>query len=149
MLHNNQIACTNNGLNPASNPNADPFGTIEAPFHMGTFGVNNFISELIDLFYTISAIVLLFMLLLAGFEWMTSGGDKEKLSKARARIINAIIGMVIIALAFFVTNQLILPILGIGKLSPDASKPSTTTTKSDTGTGSDGSSEQGSDTGGQ
>lgn len=97
------------------------FSPIKAPYDIGKVSLSDFISNLIDLFYTISSIVLLFMLLLAGFEWLTSGGDKEKLAKARSRIINAIIGIIIIALAFIITNQIILPILGLKSLTGDSS----------------------------
>jgi len=35
------------------------------------------------------------LLLLGGFEWVSSGGDDKKLSSARGKIINAIIGLVV------------------------------------------------------
>ncbi len=46
------------------------------------------------------AIAVLFMLVFGAFEWITSGGDKESVSKARSRIVNALIGLAILAIAF-------------------------------------------------
>ncbi|MBI2314685.1 hypothetical protein HYU93_01330 [Candidatus Daviesbacteria bacterium] len=38
------------------------------------------------------------------FEWITSGGDKEAVGKARGRIINALIGLAVLAVAFALAN---------------------------------------------
>lgn len=40
------------------------------------------------------------MLIIGAFEWITSGGDKEAVGKARNRIINALIGLAVLAVAF-------------------------------------------------
>lgn len=49
-------------------------------------------------FMTIAAgIWLIFQILVAGINWITSGGDKTKIEDARNRLTNALIGMVIIA----------------------------------------------------
>lgn len=66
----------------------------------GAAGISQFFTNLVGLFYTVAAIALIFMLLWGAFEWMTSGGDKEKLAGAQRRIINAIIGLVLFAIAF-------------------------------------------------
>lgn len=62
------------------------------------------LGQAIGNFFTIAlavAIVLvLIMLILGGYEWITSGGDKEAVAKARNRIINALIGLVVLAVAF-------------------------------------------------
>ena len=85
------------------------FGTIAPPPAISTFigsdptgagGISKFLSNLIALIYTIATIVLIFMLLWGAFDWITSGGDKEKIQEARGRITNAIIGIVLFSLAF-------------------------------------------------
>ena len=40
------------------------------------------------------------MLIWGAFEWITSGGDKDNVGKARNRIINALIGLAVLAVAF-------------------------------------------------
>lgn len=56
-------------------------------------------------------IILLGMILYAGFLWMTSGGDQAKVQKAQQIIRNALIGLVIIlsawAIAYYVINVLL------------------------------------------
>ena len=56
-------------------------------------------------------IILLILILYGGFLWMTSGGEEEKTAKAKKIITSAVIGVVIIVLAYaityFVMNNLI------------------------------------------
>lgn len=72
----------------------------------GAGGISTFLSQLIALIYSVAAIVLIFMLLWGAFQWMTSGGDKEKIEAARNRIIHAIIGLILFAIAFAVIQVL-------------------------------------------
>lgn len=98
-----------------NDPVCQKFGQIQAPSPIagfiskdpsGAFGISQFLSNLIALFYAIAAIVLIFMLIWGAFEWLTSGGDKEKIASARGRIISAIIGMILFAIAFAVIQVL-------------------------------------------
>lgn len=91
------------------------FGVIQPPDFLKNFigtdktgaaGISKFLSNLIALIYAIAAIVLIFMLLWGAFEWLTSGGDKEKVSSAQKRIISAIIGIILFAIAFAVIQVL-------------------------------------------
>lgn len=49
-------------------------------------------------------LVFLGLMLYAGFQWMTSGGNEEKISKAKDRIKNTIIGIAIIISAYMITS---------------------------------------------
>lgn len=89
----------------------DVFGKIEPPPAIRDFlgedptgagGISKFLSNFIGLIYTVAAIVLIFMLLWGAFDWMTSGGEKDKLQAAQSKIINAIIGILLFAVAFAV-----------------------------------------------
>lgn len=91
------------------------FGTIKPPDPLkglisrdrtGAGGISAFLSNLVALFYMVAAIVLIFMILWGAFEWMTSGGDKEKVASARSRIISAIIGMALFAIAYAIIQVL-------------------------------------------
>ena len=66
----------------------------------GAGGISRFLSNLVALFYSLAGIVLIFMLLWGAWDWMTSEGDKEKLDSARKKIINALVGIVLFAIAF-------------------------------------------------
>ncbi len=72
----------------------------------GAGGISQFLSNLIVLIYSIAAVVLIFMLLWGAFDWITSEGDKEKLSKAQQKIISAFIGIILFAIAFAVIQVL-------------------------------------------
>jgi len=47
------------------------------------------------------------MIIYGGFLWMSSGGDTEKISKAKNTITNGIIGLVIVVLAYTIANFVI------------------------------------------
>lgn len=72
----------------------------------GAGAISQFLSSSIALIYSIAAIALIFMLLWGAFEWLTSGGDKEKLASAQRRILHAIIGIILFAVAFAIIRVL-------------------------------------------
>ncbi len=49
-------------------------------------------------------LLLLFYMLYAGFLWMTAGGDEKKVQKATSIIQQAVIGLLIIVMAFAISN---------------------------------------------
>ncbi len=72
------------------------------------------IGRIINIALGFVGVVLLIILLYSGFEYMTAGGNPEKVSNAVKRIRNAVIGLVIIFLSFAIVNF----ILGI--FDPDS-----------------------------
>lgn len=87
------------------------FGEIKPPQELlpfireggqGAGGISLFFSNLVVLIYIVASIVFVFMLLWGAFEWLTSGGDKEKVDAARRRLTNAFIGIILFAIAFAV-----------------------------------------------
>ncbi len=73
----------------------------------GTVGFGSLISSVLSFVMLVAAILVLLYLLWGGMEWITSGGDKSKLEKARQRITSAILGIVVLAgtLAIFSVVQ--------------------------------------------
>lgn len=67
---------------------------------VGFGSLSDFIQKALVLVFTVGAFIVLLMLIVGAYEWITSGGDKEAVGKARNRIINALIGLIILALAF-------------------------------------------------
>lgn len=96
---------------------------------VGYSNISDFINASIRLAFIIALIMVLAMLVWGAVEWIMSGGSKEGLDGARKRIINALIGLTILAVAFAVVN-LAGNFLGIDLLgdfiipSPDNSRPS-------------------------
>ena len=84
---------------------ADIFGTIAPPTGAPT-DLGNFTGGAIRIFIIVAGFALLIYLFWGAFDWITSEGDKEKVGKARNKIINAIIGVVILAAAFAIIQVL-------------------------------------------
>ncbi|MBI2020445.1 hypothetical protein HYS94_03400 [Candidatus Daviesbacteria bacterium] len=78
--------------------------TIERPRvdgrDVGFSTLGDFIQKTLVLAFMVAVLVVLAMLVWGAFEWITSGGDKEAVGKARGRIINALIGLAVLAIAF-------------------------------------------------
>ncbi len=68
------------------------------------------VGRIIQIALSLLGLVALVIILAAGTIWMTSGGDEEKISRAKRLLKNAVIGLVIIlsawAIATFVINRL-------------------------------------------
>lgn len=79
----------------------DPSPSINiVPPQQGYQDIGRFITNIIQLSFIVGVLAVLFMLIWGAFEWITSGGDKDAIGKARGRIINALIGMAVLAVAF-------------------------------------------------
>lgn len=81
----------------AASPSPD---IIIKPPPQGYSDIGAFITNILQLSFIIAVLVVLVMLVWGAFEWITSGGDKEAVGKARNRIINAMIGLAVLAIAF-------------------------------------------------
>lgn len=62
--------------------------------------LGSFITNTLTISFAVAILVVLVMLIWGAFEWITSGGDKETVGKARGRIVNALIGLAVLAIAF-------------------------------------------------
>ena len=80
-------------------------------------GLANMIVSLIPILFRIAGVLAFVMIVYAGFQYATSGGDTSKQKDAQDRIINAIIGLVLL-FAFYLIIYTINPdILNIQELS--------------------------------
>ncbi len=112
----------------ASNP-LDVIGNITPPSEVanitdkgGEGGISFFLNKGIELIFMVSAVVFVFMFLWGGLQWISSGGNKEGLAKAQSRIVNAIIGLVLLSLAF-VIFKILGTITGFSLFSTPVSPP--------------------------
>ncbi|MBI4036543.1 hypothetical protein HY386_01520 [Candidatus Daviesbacteria bacterium] len=67
---------------------------------IGGTGISQFLSNLVKLIYIVATIVFILMIVWGAFEWLVSGGDKDKVASAQRRLTNAFIGIVLFAVAF-------------------------------------------------
>ncbi len=77
------------------------YATITNPAVPGATGepgvyIGNLISTAIGAVIVIAAVLALIYLIMGAFDWITSGGDKQKLESARGKITNGIIGLILV-----------------------------------------------------
>ncbi|MBI4458119.1 hypothetical protein HY633_04105 [Candidatus Uhrbacteria bacterium] len=85
-----------------------------ASFGLTTTDIREVIGNIISVFLGLLGLVMVVLMLYAGFLYMTSQGNEEQVSKAKAIIRNAVIGLIIIVLAFAITRFIINAITGEG-----------------------------------
>lgn len=73
---------------------------IVPPAGKGFPTLGSFITNTLTISFAVAILVVLVMLIWGAFEWITSGGDKETVGKARGRIVNALIGLAVLAIAY-------------------------------------------------
>lgn len=72
------------------------------PPREGYRDIGKFITNILQLAFILAVIAVLAMMIWGAFEWIISGGDKEAVGKARGKILNALIGLAILAVAYAV-----------------------------------------------
>jgi len=78
---------------------------------------NDTISIIIGLLTIIAGIWFLFQVIIAGFQWLSSSGDKASIENARNKLTHSVIGLVIVVMAFAIIS-IIGNLLGIEFLKP-------------------------------
>lgn len=75
---------------------------VKTPSNIGidpTTAPSTILSSALTIVYIVAALLVLYFLILGAFRWITSGGDKDAIGKARNAIVNALIGLAVLALA--------------------------------------------------
>lgn len=90
---------------------AQGLGTIEPPgaiqnIGADTQGLGRFIQTIISLLIIVAVVASFIMLLIAGIQWATSGGDEKAISAARSRATAAVIGLTLTLAAFAIIRLL-------------------------------------------
>ncbi len=63
--------------------------------------------RIINVFLGLLATIFLIILIIAGFQWMTSGGNQEKTKGAMDRIKSSLIGLIIIMISWGISYQVL------------------------------------------
>lgn len=79
-------------------------------------GISTIVNNALIILFSAAAVLVLVFLIIGAFQWITSGGDKEAVGKARSRITAALIGLAILVLAFVIL-QVIGGIIGVNFLN--------------------------------
>lgn len=93
------------GLGPLGKP-------IATPADPGASALTDFISKAIGIMTIVAFIWFIFQLFIGAISWLGSGGDKAKLQEAQKKITTAVVGLVIVISAIFLT-KIISAVFGI------------------------------------
>lgn len=85
-------------------PEFVPLEVLDPKNFQGEAGIRKIITGAISWLLIIAGAVAVIYLIYGGLLYITAGGDAEKATKGRTALINAIIGIVIIALAFVIVS---------------------------------------------
>lgn len=86
---------------------------------VGASGPGLFIARILAAIMAIAAVIVLIALISGAIEWMNSSGDKGKIEKAREKMTQAIIGIIVLAATIAIFN-LVQSFLGINVISFDS-----------------------------
>lgn len=67
-------------------------------------GVTNLASTIVNVLSQIVGVLAVIMVIWAGFKYITSGGDSNKVASAKTTLIYALIGLVVVALAQIIVH---------------------------------------------
>src|SRR3989338_4532536 len=79
-------------------------GKIEKSSGLGTKDIRDTIGSIINVFMGLLGTVAVVIILIGGFQWMTAGGNEEKVEKAKKMIGAGVIGLAIILAAYSITR---------------------------------------------
>lgn len=77
--------------------------------------IGNIVTSLLKYAFTFAGLALLVYFIYGGFQLFTSGGDQKKVSEGKAILTNALVGFVIVFVAFWIV-QLFGNLLGLQSL---------------------------------
>lgn len=69
----------------------------------GTVRAENIVAVIIKTILSILGVIFVILMIFSGFQWMTAGGNEDQVKKSQSRIKNAVIGLVIVILAYSIT----------------------------------------------
>lgn len=99
-----------------------PFGSVTTPYNNPSFaagpgGMIIFVSNLLKIVFVVGGLLAFIQLVLAGLQFIQSGGDSKQLEQAKDKIIWSIIG-IIIMVASFIIAAILSKLTGLDILNP-------------------------------
>ena len=88
-------------VNPCSTEGG---GGFDALCKLAETGIGTIIQSVITILFIVAVVLALGFLIYGGIKWIISGGDKTKVEAARGTIVAALVGLVLVFLAYFVLN---------------------------------------------
>jgi hypothetical protein len=66
--------------------------------------IERLVQTIVDILSVVVGIVAVFMIIIGGFRFITSGGDSARVTSAKNAIMYAIVGLIVVALAQFIVR---------------------------------------------
>lgn len=76
------------------------------------------IGSIIKVVLSILGVMLVVIIVYAGFLWMTAGGEKDQVEKAKDWIKNAVIGLALTLSAYVIASYVVAKLTGLGVETP-------------------------------
>jgi len=86
----------------------------------GDAGMEEIIGTIIQIVLSLLGLVAVVLIIVGGFQWMTSGGNEEKIGKAKKLMGSALVGLIIVILAYSIATFIISSLTDVttGTVSP-------------------------------
>lgn len=101
LISISSVGATSTSISASANKQTSAFMTT-AGFSQ-TAQAEGIISVIIRLILSFLAVIFVILMIFSGYQWMTAGGNEEQVKKAQTRIKNAVIGLVVVILAYAIT----------------------------------------------
>jgi len=95
-------------VNPVTNMKAAAEGT-----GLTGFTLPGLIGSIVKGLLGFIGVIMLLIVIYGGFLWMTAGGDPSKVKKGKDMIIQAVIGLIIVLIAYAITTFVLNTLLGL------------------------------------
>lgn len=87
-------------------------GSVSGPYaEADDTTASSIVGSIVNVFLSLLGMIFIILIVLAGYNWMTAGGNQEKIGKAKSQIQTALIGLVIVLGSFaiweFIFSKLI------------------------------------------
>jgi hypothetical protein len=102
------------GVGPPDNPRAGLDQSVEDTGIQksdGGLSMSVFVGQLIKAVLGLLGVIFIILIIYAGFLWMTSQGESDKIKKAKQILTSSIIGIIIILSAYIITDFIISSVL--------------------------------------
>ena len=96
---------------------SDNLDDVQADSDLADAELTEFIGTLISVFISVLGIVLLILIIYAGFLWMTAGGNSDQVGKAKTIMINSVIGLIVLLAAYAISSFVIEALANAGLVS--------------------------------
>lgn len=74
--------------------------------------VPKIIGQIVAIVLAFVAMIFFMMIIFSGVQWMTAGGNEEKVKQAKTRLINSVMGLTFVVAAYFLTWLIKVTLLG-------------------------------------